>query len=296
MGTLLFFLDGVGIGANDELHNPLVASGSPWFARLVRDSPAGPPGTHVVATDASLGVPGLPQSATGQTTILTGVNAARHVGRHVQGTCTPRLAALLADGSLFTQVAGCGLRATCANAFASPVGGRRLWFDSVTQTAVKAAGLSLRTLVDVERGQALYQDYTNRILRGRGLSVPLWSPEEAAERLALLTQAHDFTYYEFFLTDLAGHAQDRAWALDLLRGLDRLLTRLTQLLDPRADLLCLVSDHGNLEELRTRHHTPNQVPVIAWGRDARRVAAQVRSLPDIAPALLPHPAAALARP
>src|SRR3989304_5766016 len=83
MSVLMIFVDGVG----SALDRPELRAGA-----------------LVVPTDATLGVDGLPQSASGQTTLLTGINAARQVGRHVHGFCTRALAGILDGTSLFARV------------------------------------------------------------------------------------------------------------------------------------------------------------------------------------------------
>jgi phosphopentomutase len=50
------------------------------------------------------------------------------------------------------------------------------------------------------------------------------------------------------------------------------------------DSLVVASDHGNLEDLGTRNHTLNPVPVIGFGRAADAVGA-VSDLTGIAPML-----------
>jgi len=74
--------------------------------RLFRDCPSPDPAAVLVPTDACMGVPGLPQSATGQTSLLAGLNAPAAVGRHINGYCTTSLAALLNGRSLFSRVEG----------------------------------------------------------------------------------------------------------------------------------------------------------------------------------------------
>jgi hypothetical protein len=236
-------------------------------------------------TDASLGVPGLPQSATGQTAMLTGLNAPLLVGRHIQGFCTPTLASMLTAHSLFRTLALRGGRVACANAFTDATLRRRR-FPSVTTVAARSAGVRLRDLSDLARGQALYHDFTNRLLRARGYSVPLLSPEEAAGRLAAMAEAHDLTYYEYIETDLAGHAQDMDRAVELLEGLDRFVSTLVELLDQSRHLLVLVSDHGNIEDLSNPSHTWNRVPTMVWGRGKEILARQIQALTDITPGLL----------
>src|ERR1051325_8840139 len=96
--VLLFFIDGLGIGTRGP-HNPFdgLSDAAPLAVFQDEFVGAGPlrAGTSpaptgffdgiVVATDACLGVPGRPQSASGQTTILTGINAPRMIGAHKQG-------------------------------------------------------------------------------------------------------------------------------------------------------------------------------------------------------------------
>ena len=89
MATLLLFFDGIGIGGQDGSVNPFAAIGARRLAPLWSREPED--GASFRPLDATLGVPGLPQSATGQTTLLTGVNAARLMGRHVQGLPGPTL-------------------------------------------------------------------------------------------------------------------------------------------------------------------------------------------------------------
>ena len=53
-------------------------------------------------------------------------------------------------------------------------------------------------------------------------------------------------------------------------------------------LVVVASDHGNLEDLRTRSHTKNPVPTMLWGTGRAAVADGIHTLADIAPALLRH--------
>ena len=83
--VLLFFIDGLGIGTRGP-HNPLDnLDGSAPLAVFQNEEPTRFLDGIVVPTDPTLGVPGRPQSASGQTTILTGVNAPAQIGYHKQG-------------------------------------------------------------------------------------------------------------------------------------------------------------------------------------------------------------------
>jgi hypothetical protein len=80
MPVLLFFIDGLGIGARGPF-NPL--DGLEDAAPLAHFHDEEQTIVHeglLVPTDACLGVEGRPQSASGQTTILTGVNAPARLG------------------------------------------------------------------------------------------------------------------------------------------------------------------------------------------------------------------------
>jgi hypothetical protein len=178
-----------------------------------------------------------------------------------------------------------GGRVTCANAFTESTL-RRQRFPSVTTVALRSAGIPLRDLTDLTRGEALYHDFTNDLLRAQGHAVPLLSSDEAARRLAAITEAHDLTYYEYIQTDLAGHAQNMDRAVNLLEGLDAFVSTVVASLDLSRHLCVLVSDHGNIEDLSSPSHTWNRVPTMAWGRGKAIFARQIQALTDIAPALL----------
>ena len=290
MSILMIFVDGVGIGGSDPDTNPFARARTKHLraacGKLHR--PELRAGALVVPTDATLGVDGLPQSASGQTTLLTGINAARHVGRHVHGFCTKPLAAILDGASLFARVRRGGGKATFANAYTPEFfrGERR--FLSVTTVAMKQAGLPFRDLDDLARGEAVFHDITNRDLRERGYHVPEVHPEEAGRRLARLALSQDFTMYEHFQTDQAGHARDMDRAILLLEQLDLLLDGVLSASDPDKLLIVMTSDHGNLEDLTTRTHTRNPVPTMMWGAGREAVADEIHTLVDMAPALLRH--------
>jgi 2,3-bisphosphoglycerate-independent phosphoglycerate mutase len=283
--ALLLFVDGLGLGEDDPGTNPVVRARLSRL-RLLQGRPSPDPAAILIPTDACLGVPGLPQSATGQTSILAGINAAAVVGRHINGYCTKSLAALLDGRSLFSRVRAAGGEATFANAYTPGFFERRPRFLSVSTVATLHAGLRLRTMEDLERGEAVYHDYTNTLLPERGVVLPVVSPREAGERLARLAGGHTFTMYEHFLTDKAGHAQDMLRGVEILENLEVFLDGVLAGTDLTTTLVVLTSDHGNLEDLRTDRHTRNAVPTLLWGRGAPEAAARIWDLAGVAPAIL----------
>jgi phosphopentomutase len=144
----------------------------------------------------------------------------------------------------------------------------------------------LRTIEDLERGEAVYHDYTNGLLPERGCVLPVVSPREAGRRLARLAARHAFTMYEHFLTDKAGHAQDMARGVEILENLEAFLDGVLAEIELATTLVVLTSDHGNLEDLRTDRHTRNAVPTVLWGRGAPEAAAGIRDLADLTPTIL----------
>jgi len=287
MGVLLLFVDGVGLGDNDSERNPFARARLNRL-RLFRNRTAPDPTAILVAADACLGVPGLPQSATGQTALLAGVNAPAAVGRHINGYCTKSLAALLDGRSLFSRVKAAGGEATFANAYTPAYLANLPRFLSVSTVAMLRAGMTFRTLEDLARGEAVFHDFTNRLLPERGYSLPIITPSEAGARLAHLVQRHTFTMYEHFLTDLAGHSQDMQQGIATLEDLETFLEAVLCSIDLSSHLVVLTSDHGNLEDLSTRRHTQNPVPVLFWGAGAKKASDGVRTISDIAPAILRH--------
>ena len=111
MGFLLIFVDGIGIGENDKEKNPFSAANSKYFKallnqpdRFIETIPDG----IIVPTDACLGMDGLPQSATGQTSLFTGRNAQKEVGRHVNAFPTISVRKILKSNNIMMELARMG--------------------------------------------------------------------------------------------------------------------------------------------------------------------------------------------
>jgi len=283
--TLLVFVDGLGLGPDDPSINPIHGGCCPVLERLLKE--------ESVPIDARLGVPGLPQSATGQATLLTGCNAAEVMGRHVEGLPGPKLKELVRAKNVFSRLIERGYTCTFANAYftddMNEVRGRR--HQSVTTVASLQAFGTVRDTAAMLDNRAVYQDLTRQFLRGRGYAGPDVTPQQSAEHLLAIAVEHDFTLFEYFQTDLMAHK-------GTLEDIRRVLTQLNEFLDvllawPKKSghLLLLTSDHGNIEDSRTKLHTANPVPFVAVGDGADTLKANVKSLVDFIPALLglyPH--------
>jgi 2,3-bisphosphoglycerate-independent phosphoglycerate mutase len=291
--VLLFFIDGLGIGTRNPF-NPLdnLPDATP-LAVFQNETP--PPFLDgiVVPTDPRLGIEGRPQSASGQTTILTGVNAPAAVGYHKQGFPNQALLEIIRNNSIFRQLADAGVAPiTFANAYTTRFFNERPRWVSATTAAVEAASLRFRTIEDVKNDAAVFMDYTNRFLIGLGEDVAERSEAEAATVLSRIVAENRFTLYEYFITDKVGHAQDMDAAKSVLTSLALFLRELLIKLDLERTTVILTSDHGNIEDLSIRNHTLHDVPTIVWGAQREQVAARIQTLADITPAIVELLAAA----
>src|SRR6266850_6174073 len=147
--VLLFFIDGLGIGERGPF-NPLdnLDAAIP-LAVFHNEEPEPFLGGIVVATDPRLGVEGRPQSASGQTTILTGVNAPARLGYHKQGFPNSAMLEIIREHSLFLQLTRAGVAPiTFANTYTKMFFAERPRWVSATTAAVEAAGLPFRQVAD----------------------------------------------------------------------------------------------------------------------------------------------------
>ena len=288
---LFLFVDGVGLGDMDPATNPFVRGRTPTLRALLGQPLAGRDPVETDAAtllplDARLGVSGLPQSATGQTALLTGENAPALLGRHVTAYPTPTLRTLLASHGVFVRLGEAGVSTALANAYTDAyfeaVASRRLRHAAVTLNALQA-GVRVRGLEDLRAGQAVFHDLTNTGLRRHGIDVPEVTPKDAGRRLAEISSTHAFTLFEFFQTDLAGHGR-AGDPIEVVERLDALLGGILDAADLRETLVLVTSDHGNLEDGGTRAHTLNPVPVLLVGAGRRELAPRLRAITDVAPA------------
>lgn len=287
MSVVLFFVDGLGIGTRGP-HNPLDGLEDAAPLGIFRDEePDLPFDGRLARTDACLGIEGRPQSASGQTTILTGVNAPAVLGYHKQGFPNAPLRDIIMQNSIFLQLKLAGIEPnTFANAYTPRFFDDRPRWVSATTVAVEAAEMRFRNLEDLQAGQAVFQDYTNGMLIERGVQIASWTPEKAADVLAGIARQHRFTLYEYFITDKTGHSQDAESARHVLTNLARFVRRLLSEFDLEHTTVVLTSDHGNIEDLSTRNHTLNMVPTLVWGKHREYVASRVLNLADITPAIV----------
>ena len=307
MKILFLFLDGIGLGSSNPEINPFAKVDLPNLQdllggnKLLLDSLVIDGDLHQLETeratlmplDAGLGVDGLPQSATGQAVLLTGINVPAEIGYHYGPKPNKEVAAYLRNGNIFSTLSARGFKSGLINAypqgyFDSIQSGRRLY--SAIPLAVTSAGIPLLTHQDLKAGNAISADFTAQgWLEHLNLpGTPVLTPREAGERIANLGSRYDLAFFEYWLSDYAGHNQDMQAAEKLLITFDKVLGGLLGAWDDRKGLILITSDHGNMEDLSTRRHTANPVPALLVGDAGLRhlFSSGLQDLTGITPAIM----------
>jgi hypothetical protein len=287
MRLLFIFMDGIGLGDDDPTRNPFARADLTVLRdlldgqALVRSAaPFVGQSATLLALDAGLGVQGLPQSATGQAVLLTGINIPAALGYHYGPKPNAEVAAYLDGDSLFSRMQRGGKSSALLNAyppryFDAIESGRRLY--SSIPLAVTNAGLPLFSAEDYYAGRALAADFTGQGWRDflGYADAPILQPRAAGAALARLAAAYDFAMFEYWASDYAGHKQDMPWAVAQLETFDGVLSGVLEAWNADQGLILITSDHGNMEDLSVRRHTDNPVPALLIGRpEPRRAFAQ----------------------
>lgn len=298
MKILFLFLDGIGLGVDNPETNPFLRARMPHLESLLGGrkltgsaAPFESDITTLKAIDPNLGVKGLPQSATGQAVLLTGINIPAELGYHYGPKPNPEVAKYLNGHTLFSRTVRAGKKAALLNAYPPRYfdgidSGKRLY--SSIPLALTNAGIPLFTEMDYYAGDALAADFTGEGWRSfLGIpDAPVFEPEPAGANLAALARRFDFSFFEYWASDYAGHKQDMPWAVKQLEVFDGVLQGLLANWDMTNGLILLTSDHGNMEDLGTRKHTAAQVPLLLFGNKTNRDAfSSVSDLTGIASAI-----------
>ena len=308
MKILLLFLDGVGLGDADADVNPFVTASLPTLhgllgtAPLTRDSvPLHAADASLVAVDALLGIEGVPQSGTGQASLLTGINAAALYGRHFGPWVPARLRSRVRDESVLAHAVHAGHTVAFANAYPEEILSEIavLHADDRGRTrraphflragpplAALGAGLLTRHAAELASGDAVASEITNEGWRERlgRVEVPIISAVEAGANLGRIVAQHELTLFAHYATDYAGHRGDMDAAIQALERVDAFLGGLLSVATDDT-VIIITSDHGNIEDVRAGH-TRNPAIGIAIGGGHALLARRIRSLTDVAPAIL----------
>jgi 2,3-bisphosphoglycerate-independent phosphoglycerate mutase len=297
MRVLFLFLDGIGLGENNPDTNPFSRADMPNLQQLLdgrsllkESAPFHGERASLVAVDPSVGVSGLPQSATGQAMLMTGKNIPAELGYHYGPKPNPAVAAYLKGGTLFSDFTKAGKKAVLLNAyppryFDGVNSGKRLY--SSIPLSVTSAGIPLFKHEDLFEGRAMSADFTGegwRTMLGF-LDAPVMEPDQAGRTLGRLAKEYDFSLFEYWASDYAGHGQEMDTAIRLMETFDGVLGGLVEAWDD--GLILVTSDHGNMEDLSTRKHTAADVPALVIGDPNARdgFTRDLKDLTDVAPAI-----------
>jgi 2,3-bisphosphoglycerate-independent phosphoglycerate mutase len=266
-------LDGVGIADFHDQH-PFQNQETPTLTSLGISSVQHISDPEFVShpIDATLGVEGLPQSGTGQTTLLTGVNAAKLMGRHYGPWPGPSLKPLL-EQSLPVQLARAGLTVQLANHYpqryleAIESGKRKL---NAIAFAMTLAGAKLEYGIPPMLTNP--EDPNSTPLE----QVKIWGQE-------FMQSTANLTIFDAWWSDHLGHHGTLLEAQDHVSRLEAFVTGALEAQEANT-LFLVTSDHGNFENIGIKTHTFVPVPLVAIGTDALEFA-NVTDLTGVAPAL-----------
>ncbi len=294
---LLLFIDGVGIGEPDPVKNPFFSGKFSFFNEFFSDTPhllkqnLSGDQIELFPIDARMGVEGIPQSGTGQTSIFCGVNAPALINQHFGPFPYSTLIPVIKEKNIFIDFLKRGQKVFFINSYP------QVFFDylnsgksrqSVSMLSYRSAGFELNTADDVRRGYSLSAEITNRVWRERLKydDIEVITPEKAADRLLTRVAEHDLTVYEFFLTDHLGHGRIPHDFDIICSDLDRFLTHIFKNFNRADSDILLCSDHGNFEDISIKAHTFNPALGIAAGKNAVKMRDMIKSLDQIKQVLL----------
>lgn len=275
MSIIYLFIDGIGIGENNALINPFsryatslleICKGNFYFHNKIKND------LKVIPLDASMGVEGIPQSATGQTSLWTGVNAPKVLGHHITGFPGPRLKKIIYDHSIIKKFKEHNLASTLLNAY-TPKYLEKLEklprFASASTHVQKSSGQSLFVIDDILKKKAIYMDITHHILHQYypeyREKIPIMDPFSRGIDLVEISHNYELVIFEYFLSDKAGHNQSFEAAKFVIGTLEKFIHGIIEAMN-YDDTLIITSDHGNMEDLSTNTHTKNLVPLILYGK------------------------------
>lgn len=292
----MIFVDGVGIGKEDYEFNPFFKYGFKTFSELFGGIPSldNPllknKNRFLFPADARLGVEGLPQSGTGQTSIFCGINAAKLIGKHFGPFPYSTLIPVIKEKNIFKHFLKKKQKTFFANAYP------KVFFDyinsgkqrlSVTSLSCRLSGIRLNRIVDVRKGNALTAEITNERWNTKlGYSLPVIKPETAARRLLRIASKNKFTLYEYFLTDHIGHGRYDGETESTLRTLDDFLFTILYEMDYKKLSLIICSDHGNFEDLSMKTHTLNPALTITAGKYSKQLFKSIKNIAQIKSAIV----------
>jgi hypothetical protein len=314
MRVILLFVDGVGVGA-ESAHNPFVHARLPVLRELLGGMPYSGAAlsterAHSMSLDACLSVSGTPQSGTGQAALFTGENAPARHGSHFGPWVPVGLRELVRSASILARARALDHTVTFANAYppalihagagggaaagegaaaggAAGAAGRAARFlDAGPPLAAIGAGVFRRSTEELMARDAVASEIVNDGWRERlGIAgLPRITAADAGAVLAQIASGFDLTLFAHYDTDTAGHTRLLPNAIAALERVDEFIGGVVAHM-PGDTLLMMVSDHGNIEDIRTGH-TRNPALAMIAGRGHEKIGENATSLLDVVPMVL----------
>jgi len=281
MNVVMILIDGFGVPPEGWRNSVYAKYSDPEFINLFE--------RYSTSIDATMGVAGIPQSATGQTAIFTGLKTAEKIGRHLPAFPGNTLKKWIGEQNLFSTLIKNGCQPAFANAYVryTPEELERKRFASVTTVMLLSSLQTHLNAKDLCENNALYHDITRSTLQHLDLEKlaisekpPLIKPELAANHLANFANKYKFTLFEYFLTDHAGHKKNFEKLSHSINTFTLFFKELIKLAKNNFSVI-LTSDHGNCENMLTSQHTKNPVPLFVFGELAEYDYKKINSINEI---------------
>lgn len=299
MAFYFIFWDGVGYGKKDPKTNPFFSAKLPTFQKLFEGNIPSLSfkqySSKIVSlspVNTTLGIPGLPQSGTGQTAIMTGVNASKYVGKHFGPHPYSTLIPIIKEKNLFLQFQKMNKTFFFANGYP------KRYFDYIFGPKGKvptialsyiSAGKSLNTHEEIKERKAISADISGTRWKELGHpEIDSVDPIETGKLFYQLGKKIDLVFFEYFVTDHAGHSQEMAMAVDMLERMDGFIGGMLEKFDYENDIILMISDHGNIEDLSVKTHTKNPVPLIVIGKKHSYFSSGIKNLTHVTPTIISY--------
>ncbi|MDI6402245.1 alkaline phosphatase family protein [Balneolaceae bacterium ANBcel3] len=294
MGLIFVFVDGVGLGNVDD-NNPFVLSTYSSFTELsgghsfTKEAPSYiTEKSFFTPIDACLQVEGLPQSGTGQSTLFSGINTSKKLGRHFGPYPHSSIRSFLKEDSLFYKLKKQRKTPCFINAFPEVFftfsEKRNRW--SCTTLMAKSSGIKLNSIEEVLKGRAITAELTQEVWKNKLYKqVPVITEADAAGRVLKAAEQFDLVLMEYYLTDKAGHDRNPDFVSSVLTQFDLFLKVLLDGAKQNGHSLLLTSDHGNVEDISVKTHTLNKVPFYFYGWH-HEVFRNIQSIQEVTPLCL----------
>jgi bisphosphoglycerate-independent phosphoglycerate mutase (AlkP superfamily) len=277
MKVVMILIDGFGVPPENWRNSVYSEYTSPSFISLFEK--------HSIPVDATMGVSGIPQSATGQTAIFTGIKTSEILKKHIPAFPGKTLKDWIIKQNIFKALIAEGKKALFSNAYVryTPEILEQKGYASVTTVMARHTLKKFLNANDLSANKAIFHDITRKSLQNLEHipdKPPVIQPEEAAEHLSELAINNDFTLFEYFLTDHAGHKRNFNALQECLQDFSRFFIKLIQLAENNFSVI-LISDHGNCENMKVSGHTVNPVPLFVYGELAEKNYKQIKSINEI---------------